>query len=97
VTDSASGQGLGGATVKVEGTRLSVLTSDSGRFTLRDMPSGEHVLSVKLFGYRPTAVTVTVVDSTRTTVRIVLASVPTVLSGVVTTAVGQQQRYEVGN
>ncbi|HXC25303.1 MAG TPA: hypothetical protein VNU46_05255, partial [Gemmatimonadaceae bacterium] len=37
VTDSASGQGLGGASVKVEGTKLSTVTSDSGHFTLKDV------------------------------------------------------------
>ncbi|HXC25369.1 MAG TPA: carboxypeptidase-like regulatory domain-containing protein, partial [Gemmatimonadaceae bacterium] len=50
VTDSASGQGLGGASVKVEGTKLSTVTSDSGHFTLKDVPIGDQVLSVKLFG-----------------------------------------------
>jgi TonB-dependent SusC/RagA subfamily outer membrane receptor len=97
VTDSASGAGLGGASVKVEGTKLSTVTSDSGHFTLKDVPIGDQVLSVKLFGYRPAERTVTVVDSERTTVHIVMVPVPTVLSGVVTTAVGEQARYQVGN
>ena len=39
----------------------------------------------------------TVVDSQRTTVRIVMTPVPTVLSGVVTTATGLQRKVEVGN
>ena len=34
VTDSANGQGLVGATVKVQGGSQSTITSDSGRFTL---------------------------------------------------------------
>ncbi|HXC24877.1 MAG TPA: carboxypeptidase regulatory-like domain-containing protein, partial [Gemmatimonadaceae bacterium] len=72
VTDSASGAGLGGAAVKVEGTKLSTVTSDSGRFTLKDVPTGDQVLSVRLFGYRPAERTVTVVDSERTTVHIVM-------------------------
>ena len=97
VTDSASGAGLGGASVRVEGTKLSAVTSDSGRFTLRDIPAGEQVLTVKLFGYRPAERTVMVVDSQSTTVRVSLAAIPTVLSGVVTTATGQQRKIEVGN
>ena len=97
VIDSASGQGLGGATVKVEGTKLSMLTSDSGNFTLKDVPSGGQVLSVKLFGYKPAERMVTVVDSERTIVRVALVAVPTVLSGVVTTATGLQRKVEVGN
>ena len=97
VTDSASRQGLAGAAVKVAGTKLTAVTSDSGNFTLRDVPAGDQVLTVRLFGYKPIDKMVSVVDSERTTVRIVMVPVPTVLSGVVTTAVGTQQRYQVGN
>ena len=97
VTDSASGQGLAGASVKIAGTALSSVTSDSGHFTLKNVPSGNQVLTVKLFGYRPAERMVTVVDSQRTMVHVVLVSVPTVLSGVVTTATGQQRKIEVGN
>ena len=97
VTDSASGQGLGGASVKIEGTKLAVVTSDSGRFTMHDIPSGDQVLSVKLFGYRPAERTIPVRDDEQTTVHIVMVSIPTVLSGVVTTAAGLQRKIEVGN
>ena len=97
VTDSTTGEGLNGAQVRVEGTKLSVVTSDSGHFTMRNVPPGDQVLQVRLFGYRPAMRTVTVVDNERTTVRIAMASVPTVLSGVVTTATGLQRKVEVGN
>ncbi|HXC26003.1 MAG TPA: TonB-dependent receptor plug domain-containing protein, partial [Gemmatimonadaceae bacterium] len=97
VTDSASGQGLGGASVRIEGTKLAAVTSDSGHFTIREVPAGEQVLSAKLFGYKPTERTVTVLDSGRTTVHIAMVPVPTVLSGVVTTATGLQRKVEVGN
>ena len=98
VTDSTTGIGLGGAQVRVEGVaKTSAVTSDSGRFVLRDIPPGDQVLQVRLFGYRPVTRTVTVVDGERTTVRIAMASVPTVLSGVVTTATGTQRKVEVGN
>ena len=97
VVDSVSGKGLGGATVRVEGTRLSVTTADSGQFTLKNVPPGDEILMVRLFGYRPVTRTVTVADSERITVRIVMAPVPTVLSGVVTTATGQQRKLNVGS
>ena len=98
VTDSTTGAGLGGAQVRVEGiAKLTAVTSDSGNFILRNVPPGDQVLQVRLFGYRPAERTITVVDSGRATVRVFLVSVPTVLSGVVTTATGQQQRYEIGN
>ena len=97
VTDSASGRGLRGATVKVDGTKISATTSDSGTFTLRDVPAGDRILTARLFGYRAGLQTVTVVDSEPITIHFVLASVPTVLSGVVTTATGTQRKIEVGN
>ena len=97
VTDSASGQGLVGATVKVQGGNLSAITSDSGRFTLKNVPLGKQVLTVRLFGFKPATHVVTVADSGRTTVHITLIPVATVLSGVVTTASGLQRKIEVGN
>ena len=98
VTDSTTGVGLRGAQVQVEGiARLSASSSDSGTFTLQNVPPGDQVLIVKLFGYRPASRTVTVVDNERTSVRVALAPIPTVLSGVVTTATGEQRRIEVGN
>ena len=98
VTDSTSGAGLKGAQVRVDGmARLSSVTSDSGRFMLQNVPPGDQVLQVRLFGYRPVTRPVTVVDGERTTVRIAMAAVPTVLSGVVTTATGTQRKVEVGN
>ena len=97
VTDSASGAGLGGAAVRIEGSKISAVTSDSGQFSLKNVPPGDQVLMVRLFGYRPATRTVTVVDGERTTVRIAMAPVPTVLSGVVTTATGLQRKVEVGN
>ena len=98
VTDSASGQSVSGASVRVAGVKnLSAVTSDSGNFTLRDVPAGDQVLLVRMFGYKPAERTVTVTDSQRTSVRIVLVPVPTILSGVVTTATGLQRKVEVGN
>lgn len=98
VTDSTTGGGLKGAQVRVEGVpKLSAVTTDSGNFILRNVPLGDQVLEVRLFGYRAVARTVTVVDGERTTVRVVMVPVPTVLSGVVTTAAGMQRKIEVGN
>ena len=98
VTDSATKAGLNGVQVRVEGMpKLSTVTSDSGQFVLRNILPGDQVLQVRLFGYHPVERTVTVVDNERTSVRIALVPVPTVLSGVVTTATGLQRKVEVGN
>ena len=97
VTDSTTGAGLKGASIRVAGTKISAASADSGQFTLKSVPPGDQVLLVRLFGYRPAERTVTVMDNERTTVRITMAPVPTVLSGVVTTATGLQRKVEVGN
>jgi TonB-linked SusC/RagA family outer membrane protein len=97
VVDSATGRGLSGVTIKVAGSKLSAITQDSGYFRLRDVPTGSQLLTVRMFGYRSAERPVNVVAARTTTVRVGLASVPTTLSGVVTTATGVQRRVEVGN
>jgi TonB-linked SusC/RagA family outer membrane protein len=97
VIDSASGRGMAGVTVKVAGAKVSVVTQDSGLFALRGVPVGSQVILAKIFGYRPTEQSVAVNATGRTLIRITMATVPNILSGVVTTASGQQRRVEVGN
>jgi TonB-linked SusC/RagA family outer membrane protein len=97
VTDSASGKGVSGATVAIVNTKLSTLANDNGDFVLRNAPVGAQVVAVKVFGYKSQRRVVTVVESGRVTLRIALPPTATVLSGVVTTATGQQQRLAVGN
>jgi TonB-linked SusC/RagA family outer membrane protein len=81
----------------MDGKKLSTLTDDKGDFALRGVPTGTRLLTVKLFGYKPVRQPVTVVENRQAAVRIVLVPTATVLSGVVTTAAGQQRRVEVGN
>lgn len=97
VIDSATGRGLSGVTIKVAGTKISVVTQDSGRFMLRNVPVSERTLTAKAFGYRPSVRMVTVSAGQEVAVRFGLVTVPTVLSGVVTTATGTQRKIEVGN
>jgi TonB-dependent SusC/RagA subfamily outer membrane receptor len=97
VTDSATGRGLGGAAVKVQGTKISAVTSDSGRFVLHNVPVGDQVVSIRLFGYQSATRVVTVKENASVSIRVVMASVPTVLSGMVTTATGMQRKLELGN
>lgn len=97
VADSTTGRGLKGVSVRVAGAKLTTVTSDNGEFSLRNVSPGDQLLQVRLFGYRPAERRVTVVEGEQTTVRIVLMPVPTVLSGVVTTATGLQRKVEVGN
>lgn len=97
VVDSATGRGVSGVTIKVAGTKRAVLTTDDGRFTLRDVPRGTQLVTAKAFGYRPAERQVDVTEAQVATTRLVLTSVPNVLSGVVTTATGTQRKLEVGS
>lgn len=97
VSDSASGRALVGATVKVAGTKISALTTDSGLFVLHAVPVGDQLLMVRTFGYRQVSHLVTVAENARSNVHIRMSATPTILSGVVTTATGMQRKVTVGN
>lgn len=97
VVDSATGRSLNGATVKVAGSKISAVTQDSGRFTLRNVPVGSQILTIRMFGYRPTERSIDVGSGANARLRIALATTPNVLAGVVTTAVGEQDRRTLGN
>ncbi len=97
IVDSVSGKGLPGATVTIVGIKISTVTSDKGSFTIRNVPVGEHTVVVKILGYRTVSQHVSIVASKPANIQLRLASTPTELSGVVTTATGEQRRIEVGN
>ena len=59
VTDSAGG-GLANATVSVEGTGLRAATGSSGEYEVRGVAPGTYTVRVRLVGFRPGAVQVTV-------------------------------------
>ncbi len=97
IIDSATGRGLTGATVSVSATKRTVVSSANGEYELRGVPSGEHVLAVRLFGMLPTSRSISVRDGEKATINFTLKPAATQLSGVVTTATGQQRKVEVGN
>jgi TonB-dependent SusC/RagA subfamily outer membrane receptor len=97
VVDSASGKGIAGVVVTVVGTKLSATTNTDGSFTLHNVPAGEHDVMVRLLGYRPSTRTVRVIADREARANFVIVPSATVISGVVTTATGQQRRLEVGS
>lgn len=97
VVDSASGKGVAGATVLVVGTALSAVSNDKGEFQIRDVPVGNHTISVKLLGFKTVGRSVEVVDARGASVDVRMAASATALSEVVTTATGRQRRVEVGH
>lgn len=94
VLDSASQRGLSQATVSIAGMNIKTSTSDSGHFTLRNVPAGNRVLQIRLFGYVLANRRVEVSDNP-IHITVSLSPAPTVLSGVVTTITGTQRRLEV--
>ena len=71
VIDSATKQGLGGATVSLQGSSQTVVTEPDGSFTIDRAPEGELTLSVEASGYSTKELTLPA--GTETT-RVALAS-----------------------
>ncbi len=97
IVDSATGNPVSGATVTIVERAISATSNDGGAFILTGVPDGTYTVSVKLVGYRVRAKTVTVAQGKSVSMQIRLSTMPTQLSGVVTTVTGQQRKVEVGN
>ncbi len=97
VTDAVTRSGLDQVALHLEGTSLGALTASDGRYTIRNVPVGAYHVTARRVGYTPLTKTATVGADSAVTVDFALAGAPTKLSEVVTTAVGDQRRYEVGN
>ncbi len=82
VTDP-DGQSLSAVVVAVTGLGLSVATSANGRYMLRSLPAGHHVLQFRMIGYAAREATVTVTAGTLATVDAVLDPQPLELAAVV--------------
>jgi len=57
VLDVQTGRPLPAARVAVQGTALAAMSAVDGRYSLRNVPAGEHTLTVSLIGYQPKTVT----------------------------------------
>ena len=95
VTDNSTNQPLVGARVTVVGTTLATATSDDGRFTLRNVPSGSRQIRVQRIGFAPTFRNVTVRDGETATVAADLVAQATQLSSVVAVGYGTQLRRDL--
>jgi hypothetical protein len=67
ITDANTGVPIGNATVQVVGTTIGTLTSDDGRFELREVSAGTKVLAVRRIGYAPKQITNVQVQAGETT------------------------------
>jgi hypothetical protein len=60
MVQDGGGQPLAGAQVAVEGTTIGVVSNESGRYLLNNVPVGDHDITVVLLGYASVTQAVTV-------------------------------------
>ncbi len=97
VTDAVTRAPLDQVAVRVEGPGLGAVTTSDGRYTVRNVPTGTYHVTARRVGYTPLTKTVTIATDSTVIADFPLAAAATKLNEVVTTAVGDQRRYEVGN
>ena len=97
VTDGALKAPLSQVTVRIDGTNSAAAANADGRYVLSGLAAGTYKVTARRVGYQPLTKEITLAGTERTTLDFALVAVPTRLDEVVTTAVGQQRRYEVGN
>ncbi len=97
VVDAVTRAPLDQVAVRVEGPGVGAVTSSDGRYRMRNVSPGTYRVTARRVGYTPLTKTVTIVLDSSATADFVLSVAPTKLNEVVTTAVGDQRRYEVGN
>lgn len=97
ITDSATGKGLPGVTLKVGGETIHAVTSETGNYRLRNVPVGVHTIEVRGVGYRSVTRAVTIEASQQVILNIQLRAAVTTLNEVVTSVTGTQRKIEIGN
>jgi TonB-linked SusC/RagA family outer membrane protein len=92
VTDAEGRRPIPNAQVIVVGTQNGARTDLTGTYRIVNVPAGAAVLRFTMIGYGGTTRPVAVVPGATTTVNASLTAVPSILSAVVTTASGTEQR-----
>jgi TonB-linked SusC/RagA family outer membrane protein len=97
VIDSESHQPLGQAVISVARRGGQTTTGADGRYALRGLAAGTYEITARRLGYAPETRTLTVAGDSSISADFALVPMPTTLTEVVTTALGDQRRYAVGN
>jgi TonB-linked SusC/RagA family outer membrane protein len=97
VTEAGSGRGVADARVIVVGTSLFATTNGEGRYTIRGVPAGTANVRVLRVGFAELRRTATVTAGETATLDFALQEVAVRLQEVVTTAIGEQMRAELGH
>jgi TonB-linked SusC/RagA family outer membrane protein len=96
-TDSITKATVPGVTVQVQETGQSVSSNGHGQFTITPVAPGEYHVTARRVGFLARTRVVIVRDGATVTLNFALNQPSTKLNEVVTTALGDQRRYAVGN
>ena len=98
ITEAATRLPLANVRVEVVGTALLRSTDQSGRYLIRGVPEGTHVVRVSLIGYARGESPVTVASGQTVTTDFALNRVAVTLQGIVVTGTaGSQEKVTLGN
>ncbi len=97
VTDATTGQPFAGATVIVDATGYRAATKADGHYAIVNVPGGTYTITARLLGHTPLSKRIGVGADSVTHVDFALTEAAATLEQVVTTAVGDQRRVELGN
>jgi len=97
VTDANTKRPVVGAMVSLDNARGSIQTNANGEYQITGVVAGSHGFRVRHLGYTVFSTTIAVRDDEAARLDVLLIPSATRLSEVVTTAIGNQRRLEVGN
>ncbi len=97
VTDAATRAPLDQVAVHIDRPGVDAVTTSDGHYTVHNIPPGTYRTTARHVGYIPVTKTIVVPADSTVVADFVLPAVAIKLNEVVTTAVGDQRRYEVGN
>lgn len=97
VSRTGDGVPVAGVRVIVVNSRLGATTDADGRYTIRNAPAGADEVRALRIGFVQQTKPVTVTAGQNATVDFILAEAAVQLQEMVTTAIGQQRRVEIGN
>jgi hypothetical protein len=89
VVDYGTGEPVAGATVRLVGTDVRVVTDQEGRFLLDSIPPGQQLVESAYLGYATRMDSVTVFSNEAVQVELKLTTEPIVIEGMVVTARGR--------
>ena len=98
VTNAQTGEPMSGAQVSIRGLQTGALTDQSGTYSIRGVPAGEHTLVVRLIGFGQRTRQIEVTSGQTTTADFEMREQAIEMEGIVVTGTaGGARRREIGN